>query len=133
VREDREAGGGGGGGGGFGGGGFQANAFAGNNHNQHHGGNGMDFGGGLDTGDRAGRQLYVGNLSWGTNWQRLKDHFRACGEVEYVEVATEPRGRSKGFGTVRFGTADEAAAAIATLNESELDGRQITVRLDSYA
>lgn len=83
--------------------------------------------------DRAGRQLFVGNLSWSTTWQSLKDHFRGVGEVEYVEVAAEPRGRSKGYGTVRYATADLALAAIQAYHDSELDGRNILVRLDQHA
>lgn len=38
-------------------------------------------------------------------------------------------GRSRGFGFVTFGTNDEANAAIAALNEEELDGRRIKVNL----
>lgn len=38
-------------------------------------------------------------------------------------------GRSRGFGFVTFGTSQEADAAIASLNEQELDGRRIRVNL----
>lgn len=38
-------------------------------------------------------------------------------------------GRSRGFGFVTFGTNQEAEAAIAALNEQELDGRRIKVNL----
>jgi RNA recognition motif-containing protein len=38
-------------------------------------------------------------------------------------------GRSRGFGFVTFGSNDEAEAAIAGLNEQELDGRRIKVNL----
>jgi RNA recognition motif-containing protein len=38
-------------------------------------------------------------------------------------------GRSRGFGFVTFGTNQEADAAIASLNEQELDGRRIKVNL----
>lgn len=38
-------------------------------------------------------------------------------------------GRSRGFGFVTYGSAPEAEAAIANLNEQELDGRRIKVNL----
>lgn len=59
------------------------------------GGGGADF---------AGRQLYVGNLSFETTWADLKDHFRTAGEVERADVMMDGSRRSKGWGTVRFST-----------------------------
>lgn len=97
VREDREqasnrqgrrTGGGGGGGGG-------GNA-------QSNGGGGGGGGGGANI---AGRQLYVGNLSFETTWADLKDHFRTAGDVERADVMMDSSRRSKGWGTVRFRTA----------------------------
>lgn len=38
-------------------------------------------------------------------------------------------GRSRGFGFVTYGSTDEASAAIAALNEQELDGRRVKVNL----
>jgi len=38
-------------------------------------------------------------------------------------------GRSRGFGFVTYGSAQEAEAAIAGLHEQELDGRRIKVNL----
>lgn len=38
-------------------------------------------------------------------------------------------GRSRGFGFVTFGSAEEAQQAINNLNESDLDGRRIRVNL----
>lgn len=38
-------------------------------------------------------------------------------------------GRSRGFGFVTYGTSDEASAAIAALNEQELDGRRVKVNM----
>ena len=38
-------------------------------------------------------------------------------------------GRSRGFGFVTYGTAEEADAAIGQLNEGELDGRRIKVNM----
>jgi len=121
VREDREQGGGrgrggrqnrGGGGGGRGGGG-------GGRHNSDAGTTG------------PGTQLFVGNLSWDTNWTDLKDHFAKCGEVERADVAEGPDGKKKGFGTVRFFDAKDASNAIEQLNGMELQGRDLLVRIDN--
>jgi len=74
--------------------------------------------------------LFVGNLSYDTSWQDLKDFFRPCGSVEHVEVMEFPDGRKKGFGTVKFSSSPDAQAAIDQLNGSELHGRILEVRWD---
>jgi RNA recognition motif-containing protein len=78
----------------------------------------------------VGTSVYIGNLSWATRWQALKDHMRQAGEVVHAEVFTESSGRSAGCGTVEFDTVEAATRAIATLNETDLDGRNIFVRVD---
>jgi len=77
------------------------------------------------------KRVYVGNLSYKTSWQDLKDHFRQVGKVAYSNIMEEREsGRSKGCGIVEFEMQREAAAAIKELHDSELDGRLITVRED---
>ena len=88
---------------------------------------------GNDGGDGDGKQLYVGNLSYGTQWYRLKDHFKSCGDVDSADVIEGQDGRAKGFGTVRFFHARDAQEAIRRLDGSQLDGRKIFVRLDRQA
>ncbi|GAX78819.1 hypothetical protein CEUSTIGMA_g6256.t1 [Chlamydomonas eustigma] len=78
---------------------------------------------------RAGR-CYVGNLAYTTTWQVLKDKFKTAGRVLHADVVSDETGCSKGFGLVEFETEDEAARAIAMLNDSELDGRRMYVRED---
>lgn len=94
-------------------------------------------GGGRRGGDReapaAGTQLFVGNLSWETGWQDLKDHFRQIGEVQRADVAVGRDGRKKGFGFIRFSTPEEATKAIDELHGVEFMGRTIEVRLDNKA
>ena len=87
-------------------------------------------GGGGGGGIRVARRVFVGNLSWQTSWQDLKDHFRQCGTVVHASVMEERPGRSKGCGIVEFESADEAALAIETLHDVELDGRPVQVRED---
>lgn len=90
-------------------------------------------GGGSTTSTGNASQLFVGNLSWDTKWQELKDYFRRCGDVERVEVAEGVDGRKKGFGTVRFRNAADARRAIRELNGTDLQGRTLEVRLDQKA
>lgn len=81
-------------------------------------------------GDRTCR-VYVGNLSWNVSWQDLKDHMKTTGlEVTRANIMTTPDGRSKGCGIVEFATPDGAQQAVSTLNDTELNGRQIFVRED---
>lgn len=78
----------------------------------------------------GGKRVYVGNLSWDTRWQGLKDHMREAGDVVHAEIFTEASGRSAGCGIVEFETPEGAENAINTLNDSMLDGRSIFVRED---
>ena len=73
-------------------------------------------------------KLYVGNLSYDTNENDLRDLFAAYGAVESVAVITDrDSGRSKGFGFVEFGDNAQAQAAIAGLNGKDVGGRSLTV------
>eukprot|EP00573_Skeletonema_grethae_P012205 CAMPEP_0201694680 /NCGR_PEP_ID=MMETSP0578-20130828/6854_1 /ASSEMBLY_ACC=CAM_ASM_000663 /TAXON_ID=267565 /ORGANISM="Skeletonema grethea, Strain CCMP 1804" /LENGTH=209 /DNA_ID=CAMNT_0048180385 /DNA_START=108 /DNA_END=737 /DNA_ORIENTATION=+ len=80
-----------------------------------------------------GSQLFIGNLSWDTTWQELKDYFATVGDVQYSNVAVGRDGRKKGFGFIRFATKEEASAAIEKMNGVEFMGRNIEVRLDNKA
>uniref|UniRef100_A0A7S1L844 RRM domain-containing protein n=1 Tax=Alexandrium catenella TaxID=2925 RepID=A0A7S1L844_ALECA len=75
-------------------------------------------------------RVFVGNLSFTTNWQGLKDHFKTAGNVEFASILENPDKSSKGVGLVNYFTHDEAVHAVDLLNESVLDGRQISVKLD---
>jgi len=75
-------------------------------------------------------RIFVGSLSFSTTWQALKDHFKVAGEVTYASVLMTPGGQSKGCGMVDFRSAQEAAWAVELLNGSELDGRNIVVKVD---
>jgi len=87
--------------------------------------------GGGGGGSAVGNTVYVGNLSWDVSWQDLKDHFKSAGHVVHADVMMEAgTGRSKGCGLVQFSSAHDAANAINTLHDSELNGRSIFVRED---
>jgi RNA recognition motif-containing protein len=76
-------------------------------------------------------RVYVGNLSWESTWQSLKDHMSTAGSVVRADILTDPvTKRSKGYGLVEYESAQEATNAINSLHSSMLDGRQIFVRED---
>jgi len=73
-------------------------------------------------------RLYVGNLSFHTTTDGLRDAFSACGEVTDVHVVLDREtGRSRGFAFITMGSASEAQKAIQDMNGSSLDGRPLKV------
>lgn len=76
----------------------------------------------------VGRKLYCGNLSFNVDSSSLEELFSQFGNVQSAQVITDREtGRSKGFGFVEMGSDEEAQAAISGLNETEHDGRNLTV------
>ncbi len=74
--------------------------------------------------------LYVGNLSYDTTDEGLKDHFSAYGKVNSVKLISDREtGQSRGFGFVEFETDEDAAAALEGTNGQNLDGRDIKVNV----
>jgi RNA recognition motif-containing protein len=75
-----------------------------------------------------GKKLYVGNLSYNVSSSDLQQLFSQFGDVQSAQVITDrDTGRGKGFGFVEMGSEADANAAINGLNESEHDGRRLTV------
>lgn len=75
-----------------------------------------------------GTKLYVGNLSFRTTSEELRDAFAAAGTVESASVIEDrDTGRSRGFAFVEMATAEEAAAAIEQFNGKDFGGRNLTV------
>jgi len=72
--------------------------------------------------------IYVGNISWNLKDQDLSNLFASHGEVVSAKIVTDKfTNRSKGFGFVEMANDEQAQAAIAALNGSEVDGRGIVV------
>ena len=72
--------------------------------------------------------IYVGNLSWGLKDQDLANLFAPFGEVASAKIVIDKfTQRSKGFGFVEMPNDEQAQAAIAQLNGSEVDGRNLVV------
>ncbi len=55
-----------------------------------------------------------------------------AGTIERAEIAADASGRSRGYGTVRYATKEEADKAVSTLNGAEFEGRPVTIKLDRY-
>ncbi|MCA1950195.1 RNA-binding protein [Gracilinema caldarium] len=74
------------------------------------------------------KKLYVGNLSYNTFEDSLRNLFSSYGNVESVKIITDrDTGYSKGFGFVEMSTDAEAQAAISATNGVEFDGRRLKV------
>lgn len=72
-------------------------------------------------------KIYVGNLAFSVDDEKLREIFSPYGEVEEATVIKDKySGRSKGFG---FVTLDDASAkkAIAEMNDKEIEGRKLKV------
>ncbi len=73
-------------------------------------------------------RIYVGNLSFNTDEQRLQTLFEAIGPVESVRlIRDQATGRSRGFGFVEMTQDDQGKQACESLDQTEFDGRRLTV------
>lgn len=77
------------------------------------------------------KKLYIGNLSWGTTDDGLRQAFTQAGTVVSAKVMMDKMNptRSRGFGFVEMETDEAAQKAVDTLNGTELDGRKIIVNI----
>ena len=74
------------------------------------------------------KNIFVGNLSFNTNEDELRQLFESYGQVDRVSIMTDrDTGRSRGFGFVEMPNNNEADAAIAALNGKDTGGRALTV------
>ena len=74
------------------------------------------------------KKLYVGGLPYSFSDRQLEELFSAHGTVESARVITDRMtGRSKGFGFVEMSSQSEAEEAMEKLNQTDLEGRSITV------
>ena len=72
--------------------------------------------------------IYVGNMSFDTTEDHLRQAFEGFGEVSSVSIITDKySGKPKGFGFVEMPSNDEATAAISGLNGQDLQGRALNV------
>jgi RNA recognition motif-containing protein len=76
----------------------------------------------------VGMRLYVGNLAYSVTNETLEALFAQYGAVKSAQVIMDrDTGRSKGFGFVEMADDNAARDAIKGLNETQQDGRPLTV------
>lgn len=74
------------------------------------------------------KKIYVGNLSYSTTEETLRNQFSQFGKVVSVQIIFDREtNRSKGFGFVEMEDEGEADSAITGLNQKDIDGRRVRV------
>ncbi|MEW6411233.1 MAG: RNA-binding protein [Candidatus Zixiibacteriota bacterium] len=72
--------------------------------------------------------IYIGNMSFDTTEDQLRQAFEAFGQVSSVNIITDKySGEPRGFAFVGMSGKSEAVAAISGLNGQELNGRALNV------
>ena len=72
--------------------------------------------------------IYIGNMSFDTTEDQLRQTFEGYGEVTSVKIITDRNtGDPRGFAFVEMAEKNEALKAITELNEKEVDGRFLKV------
>ena len=75
-------------------------------------------------------KIYVGNLSWNTTTQDLRDHFQTFGNVsDAIVLSDRDTGRSRGFGFVTMDDDSDGNAAIEGSDGKDMDGRALRVNV----
>jgi RNA-binding proteins (RRM domain) len=74
--------------------------------------------------------IYISNLSFGTQGDSLQDLFEEYGEVSSAKIITDREtGRSRGFGFVEMPSDEDGQNAIDKLNNVEFEGKVISVNV----
>ena len=72
--------------------------------------------------------IYVGNLSYQSTEDELRDLFAEFGDVVSAKLIVDKfTGQSKGFGFVEMSNNSEAQKAMDELNGRDVNGRSVTV------
>ena len=72
--------------------------------------------------------IYIGNLSFDTTEEQLREAFEGFGEVSSVNIIKDKyTGDPRGFAFVEMSNKDEAAAAISGLSGQDMNGRTLNV------
>lgn len=74
------------------------------------------------------KKLYVGNLPFSLDDDKLRELFSEFGEIEEATVLKDKFShRSKGFGFVTFVKDEDADKAVSEMNDKEVEGRKLKV------
>jgi cold-inducible RNA-binding protein len=74
------------------------------------------------------KNIYVGNLSFGSTEQTIRSLFEPYGTVERVNIVTDREtGQPKGFAFVEMPNDAEAEKAMAAVNGKDVGGRTLAV------
>jgi RNA recognition motif-containing protein len=74
------------------------------------------------------KNIFVGNLSFGTTEDSVRSLFEPYGSIDRVNVVTDrDTGQARGFAFVEMSVDAEGNAAINGLNGKDLDGRTLNV------
>lgn len=75
-------------------------------------------------------KIYVGNLSFGTTEEKLRELFAEAGTVDIVEMIMDRETRQpKGFAFITMSNQAEAEKAIQMLNGKMVDNRELKVNI----
>jgi len=71
------------------------------------------------------RKLFVGGLSWETTEKELREHFGQYGDIESINVKTDPQtGRSRGFAFIVY-TSPEAIEKVTAVPEHVINNKKV--------
>jgi RNA recognition motif-containing protein len=74
------------------------------------------------------KNIFVGNLSFNTSEDELRQMFEPFGQVDRISIMTDrDTGRSRGFGFVEMASNEDGEKAITALNGSQVGGRTLNV------
>ena len=74
------------------------------------------------------KNIFVGNLSFGTTETTVRSMFESYGSVDRVNIVTDREtGQARGFAFVEMSVDAEGNAAINGLNGKDVDGRTLNV------
>ena len=74
------------------------------------------------------KKIYVGNLPFSATEAEVREKFEEFGPTLSVNLITDREtGRPRGFGFVEMESGEEADAAIAAIDQTDMDGRMLNV------
>jgi cold-inducible RNA-binding protein len=74
------------------------------------------------------KNIFVGNLSFGTTENTVRSMFESYGSVDRVNIVTDREtGQARGFAFVEMSSDAEGDAAINGINGRDVDGRLLNV------